>query len=368
MTVPRRHARAVLPQSRPGTSERRERLLTHARRLGTAALALGPLIAMAPAPALASAGASTTTTVRSDQVVTGDLLLAGANVEFAGTVDGSLFVSGGTINVSGTVTHDLVVAGGTVTVPGEVRGSIRAVGGSVTLMGAVGRDVVAGGRSLELGLGAVIGRDVVLHGDRAVVGGSIGRRLVATARSLTLRGHVAGDVLAEAAALRLDDGAGIDGDLVYTSERLVSLAQGAAVGGRVQRHTPQGRATPATGAAGSAWLPALLGLFLLGMAVAAGLPRLAGRVIAAAGSCRRHAGRAVFLLAPAALPVLFAGGMLLGVWWPALLLDVAAWLAVAAGCLLSGLLVGRHVPAAEHHHGGHARPSGHLPAAMARTR
>jgi len=323
--------------------ERGARAISSVRVLGAVVIALSALLALPPAPALAD-------DPRGGQgaPAPGNVFLAGPSVDFADAVDGNLVVTGGTVNVAGTVGRDLVVTGGTVTVPGDVRGSIRALGGSVTLMGPVGGDVIAAGGSLELGLGATVGSDVVLRGDTAVVAGVIGRRLLATVHTLTLRGRVVGNVEADVGRLRLEDGSTVGGDVAYVSDRPASIAPGASVAGRVSRTGAQGQVAPASRLLGGlvTWLLGLAGLFLLGLALPVALPRVAGRLLAGADRARRAGARwrvAMLAAMPAVLPLAFIGMVVLGVWWLAVLAGACLAVVLAAGYLLAGLLMGRYV-------------------------
>src|SRR6266702_4018474 len=90
--------------------------------------------------------------------------------------------------------------------------------GTFTINGSVGEDLVVLGGTLDIGPSAKVGRDLVIAGGTARVGGSIGRKVLASVDTLTIRGPVGGDVQATANVLRLEDGAAVTGELVYSSE------------------------------------------------------------------------------------------------------------------------------------------------------
>lgn len=132
-----------------------------------------------------------------EEIFSGNLYVASGEATVAGTVDGDLYIGAGTALVSGVVTDDLVVAGGTVNITGEIDGDLRIIGGNAVVTGPV-------------------------RGDIFVIGGS-----------LTTGGTVDGDVDFIGGVLNVSDGAVIDGDLTYRSDREAVISPKARIAGQV---------------------------------------------------------------------------------------------------------------------------------------
>src|SRR5256712_4886641 len=282
-------------------------------------------------------------TLRQGQTINDDIYAAGGTLSIDGNVTGSVIAAGGTIPVSGTVTRDVMVAGGTINVTGKVGGSIRAAGGNLTITGPVEQDVVVTGGTVDIASGGTIGRDLVIAGGTATVAAPVARRVTMGAGDLTLRGRVGGDVRGSVDRLRLD-GAQIGGNLDYTSDHSVVLANGASVAGTTTRHTPTARGTGAVAGGFLGWLRGLIGIFALGVLLLLLLPRFSTRsidILRAEPWASLGIGAAILGATPLVALIVFIVGLLVGGWRLGLLL-VPLWiLALAIGYVVSGFLLGR---------------------------
>jgi|GEM_PF-1222509 len=285
----------------------------------------------------------TDVTVPSGQTVTDDIYAAGGIITIGGNVNGSVIAAGGTITVSGNVSRDVIVAGGTINVTGRVGGSIRAAGGNLTLNAPVEQDVVVTGGTIDIGSGATIGRDLVIAGGTATVSAAVARRVYMGSGDLTLRNRVGGDVRGQVEHLRLD-GAQIAGNLDYTSNNQVQLANGAHVAGTTTRHTSPGRGVAGAGSGFIAWLRTLIGIFALGLLLILLLPRVSTRAIdtlRAQPWASLGIGAAILVVTPIVALIAFIVGLFIGGWWLGVLLIAAYILACAIGYVVAGLLLGR---------------------------
>jgi cytoskeletal protein CcmA (bactofilin family) len=217
-------------------------------------------------------------TVGADEAVDDDLYVGAGTVSIAGTVNGDATVAGGTVSVRGTVNGSLNVAGGTVDVLGDVTGAVRVSGGTVSIAGSVGRDVVLFGGTATIESGAEIGGDLAGATGTLTVGGTVGGDLLAGAGTIEIIGTVNGSVDVGVGMLTLAPSAVVGGDLTYTSEEEATIADGAQIGGEVERREPEavddGGPTIADNPVVS-YLGLLLGMLLLGWGLLAVRPRLA---------------------------------------------------------------------------------------------
>jgi hypothetical protein len=281
-------------------------------------------------------------TVSPGETVNDDIYAGAGTISIQGTVNGNVIAGGGTITVSGNITRDLILGGGTINVTGRVGGSIIAAGGNLTLNGPVAQDIVVTGGMIDIGSGGTIGRDLVVAGGTATVSAPVARRVQMSSGSLTLRNRVGGDVRGRVDHLKLD-GAQIAGNLDYTSNNQVELANGARVAGTTTRHTPTDQGSRVgTGFLG--WLRALIGIVALGLLVILLLPRLSTRsidVLRSAPWLSLGVGAAILVVTPIIAVIVFIVGLLIGGWWLGLLLIPLWILALAVGYVVSGFLLGR---------------------------
>jgi cytoskeletal protein CcmA (bactofilin family) len=321
------------------------------RKLKRFLLVLLVLLTLAPGPAFAAdLRQGSTVTIGPSETLKDDLYAAASTIDVSGTVDGSVIASGGNITVSGTITRDLIVAGGTVTVAGNVRGSIRAFMGTLVLNGNVGEDLVVLGGTIDIGRSAKVGRDLVVAGGTATLGGSIGRKVLASVDALTIRGPVGGDVQATANTLRLEDGAAVTGNLVYSSDNQAFIAPGAKVEGKVTRNPLDGRLQRRAGPAerlGDAlvgWIRAMVGLFALGLVLLLLFPGFSTSTVKTFTSSpwiNLGVGFALLIGIPFVALIGFVVGLFVGGWWLALIAVGLYVVALAVAYVLAALFVGQ---------------------------
>ncbi len=205
-----------------------------------------------------------TVTIGQEEVIDDDLILGANQVTMDGTVNGDLIAGGMEVVINGTVDGSLVVGGQSVTINGRVTGSVYGAGASITFgpEASVGRNVFLAGYSLGAKNGSVVGRDALLSGYQAILGGEVGRNVRADVGALELNGKVGGDVQANvgepqadfprfapafmpgappmvAPGLRVGPEAEIGGQLTYTSAVEQSSAIEAQPEGGVAYQTPE---------------------------------------------------------------------------------------------------------------------------------
>ncbi|MBN1306238.1 MAG: polymer-forming cytoskeletal protein [Anaerolineales bacterium] len=190
-----------------------------------------------------------------DEVIDDDFYALGETVTVDGTIKGDLVAFGSIITINGTVEGDLISAGQEIIINGIVEDDAR-IAGSVLYVGEnakIGDDIIGGSYSLELKEGSSIGGHIVYAGAQALLAGEVAEDVLASVGGLEITGTVAGDVEAEVGTpedgpggpppsmfmsdstvpipsvdfgLTIGDSAKIGGDLIYTSERELSVPEG----------------------------------------------------------------------------------------------------------------------------------------------
>jgi cytoskeletal protein CcmA (bactofilin family) len=311
----------------------------------------GALLLLLPVQAAAAdVRGNNQVTIGPGQTVTDDLYAFGGTVAVQGTVDGNLIAGGGTVTISGRVARDVMVAGGTVDISGPVDGSVRVLGGTVTLSAPVAGDVLVGGGTLNLGSEATVGRDLLLGAGTATIAAPVKRNVTLGSGTVTLENTVGGNVTGTVDQLTLASGASVSGNLDYTSNHTVVMANGATVAGPVTRHTPASTTTPVFGSPAApalsflGWLRGLIGISALGLLLVLLFPAFSAKAVEALEhrpGASVGFGAAILMITPIVGVIAFIVGLIIGGWWLGLLLLPAYILALAVGYVVTGLLIGR---------------------------
>lgn len=272
-----------------------------------------------------------------------DVYAVGAQIRIPGAVVGDVFALGSRVAFSGSTAGSLNVAARVIEAGGQVGGSARLAGQDVAVSGNVAGDLLAAGQTVAVGPRGVVGRDLVLAARTVRMEGRVNGRITGRAETLTISGIVSG-VEVSAGRVVLEEGARVDGDLVYTSATRAQVAEGAVVTGRlVQRRPPESSGgSPALGA-----LTSVVGALVLGLAVLWLLPPL---LPAAAQALRQSpgavAGGAVagLVLIPFAVVGLLAGALFTGVGlWLAALVAAGYGMLLILAKVIAGFALGTAV-------------------------
>lgn len=181
-----------------------------------------------------------TITISAGEVVNDDLYVGGPIVNVAGIVNGDLYAGAGTVNVSGEVKGDILAGGGMITVSGKVTGSVRSGGGQVSINNAeIGGSVSVFGGSISINKDTKIGGGVLLGAGAADVDAEIARGIVGGAGTLAIGGKVGKEIKVAVDTFTIKKTAEIAGDISYTSENEIEVAQDAKVSGKVSQVVPE---------------------------------------------------------------------------------------------------------------------------------
>jgi hypothetical protein len=238
-------------------------------------------------------------TVRVKKDVKGDVAAAGASVTIAGPVEGYVLGAGRRVRVDAPVGNDLWAAGETV-----------------DIHNTIGNNAMVAGRVVRLESGAVVGGNLRIGADRAVILGTVN-----------------GDVEARADRVTVAPGAVIRGELTVRSPRPPEVSPRAQVGHvRYQRVDDRWIARPWP----LAWFVTFLALLLLGSAMTALLPARTRRV---AATLRARLGRSLLVgvIAVALIPlgIIALAVTLVGLPLAAVLTAVYVLLLVLSGVFVS---------------------------------
>jgi cytoskeletal protein CcmA (bactofilin family) len=193
------------------------------------------LTAAAPA-ALAAQEAAESVLVREN--IGEDFYAAGNKVVLEGDVSGDAVLAGGTVLVTGAVSEDVIAAGGTVTILGDVGDDLRLAGGQVTLAASVADHAVISGGEVEVGENATINSWAWLAGGEVEMNGWVTGDLKIAAGEAEIGGRVDGNVEIAAREIEIEDGAVINGDLIWRGEEEPEIADGAEITGEVIEGEP----------------------------------------------------------------------------------------------------------------------------------
>lgn len=167
-----------------------------------------------------------------------DVYVAGNDISISADVAGEVWAAGQEVTLEGSTGGAMLAAAQTISVPGRVGGTARLMAQSITIGGEVEGDLMGAAQEIEVEADASVERDLWLAAQQVDVIGNVGRDIHGTAQRVTITGIVGGDVRVEAEEVRLEPGARVEGDLIYTSVNRADIDQQATVAGRVVRREP----------------------------------------------------------------------------------------------------------------------------------
>ena len=239
---------------------------------GSILLAVLILLAAA-APALAfEARSDTDITIARDEVVNGDLYIAGNSVTIDGTVNGDVFAAGQIVHINGNVNGGVTIAGQAVTLNGNVTNGARIAGQTVSVSGNIGRDLMVASSDLIINKDAVIGKDLSTYSNTTVINGRVEGNVTGGANQLTISSEINGNVSVTVNNLLLTESAKIRGNLNYTSSNTADIKSGSTITGTADRTIPVSKKAGGwahRGAAGAFFfgIMAFLSIFVIGLLV-----------------------------------------------------------------------------------------------------
>ncbi len=180
-------------------------------------------------------------TIAESDVVDKDFFGVGEVVEISGVVNGDVYAAAGDIAINGQVNGDVLAAGGRVYIAQGARVSqdVRAAGGKVIVEGSVGQNITAVGGMVRIGNDATVEGNVTVAGGEVLIETPLTKNLKAAGGSVTIDAVIAGDAEVATGDLRFLEGARIEGDLTYASDRELSIDEAVVTGSIVHYNPPQ---------------------------------------------------------------------------------------------------------------------------------
>lgn len=183
-------------------------------------------------PASAERTQSDFVLIREGETVAEDLYAAGDVILIAGLIEGDLVATAFTeVRITGEVRGSVFVLASKVVIDGAVGGSVRAVAGSIEVNGEVGQDVFVAGVDVVFGSEAEVGRDGLVWANDATLAGRVGRNIEGQFRRGTVAAKVERDVDITVGRLSVGPSAEIGGDLIYVSDEVAVVRDGAVIDG-----------------------------------------------------------------------------------------------------------------------------------------
>lgn len=210
-------------------------LRRHWRRLTTAGVVVGALIALTLAFAVPSGAAETkhgdpNYTLASGQTVPTDLIVFGERTTIDGTVDGDLIAWSQIVTVNGHVKGDVICGAQSVRINGTVDGNVRSFGQSVDITGTVGKNFMTWSGDTNLEDKASVGGSMTFGSNDVTLAGRVGGDVLGMANSLDVSGSVGRDVTIHSDHLTIESGGSVAGHVKYVGKTEADIAQGAKVG------------------------------------------------------------------------------------------------------------------------------------------
>jgi cytoskeletal protein CcmA (bactofilin family) len=156
-----------------------------------------------------------------------------------------------------------------------VTGAVRVSGGTVRILGSVGRDLVIFGGTATVEAGAEIEGDIAGATGSLTMAGTVHGNVRAGTGTMVIAGTIDGDVELGVGDLVVESGSVIGGDVTYTSTDDARIADGAEIGGEIERREPAvGVESMVADNPIVSYLGVLIGLLVLGWGLLAIRPRL----------------------------------------------------------------------------------------------
>lgn len=195
------------------------------------------LICLLPSLSFADNGEEVNMIVKKDEVIQKDFFAAGSFIRNHGEIRGDVFAAGEEFENTGTVMGDILAIGGNSRIGGQVKGDVRIAGGNVTITGDIGKNATAFSGNFLLAEGAAVDGSINVFAGTVVIDGVVGGDLRAGSGTVQINGLVKGDVRLHADQIRFGPQAKIEGNLLYTSEKKITIPEGV-VSGSVEYKQP----------------------------------------------------------------------------------------------------------------------------------
>ena len=181
--------------------------------------------------------------VAEDEVIEGNLYVAGSSITIDGKVNGDIYCAGQSIAINGEVAGDVMCAGSSIVIDGKILGSARVAGQTIMVKNEIDQNLMAFGTNIILDKNASVGWEMLAVGALAEIRGRVDGDLHGGAQRVIVSGEIGKNVKISTGnkkqdGLIIEDSAQIGGDLVYTDFFTGSISDKAVILGETIHNLP----------------------------------------------------------------------------------------------------------------------------------
>lgn len=314
-------------------------------------LALLALIAIIPGKAQAfNIQKSSNFMVESGKKVEKNIYAFSDNVTIEGEVDGDVFCIADNLIIMGYVDGDVICLAKNINIQGEITGDLRAlVGGPVSVSGKIGKNASIISQSFNLPRLSSIDKDLLVFAKNAQIDGIIGRDIDGAFSTVSISGHIGGDVNVNlddpqvANPISIDNQAYIGGSLNYKApSKRLSVSDEAYVNGKVN-YEFKDTSLKKKPVFGFGWFYSLFSCLIIGILLSLMFKRRLNKIISRMTTDYKASlgwGTIMFFLMPAVILIIMA--TLIGI--PlALILGFVWFLFLIASRIIVGIWIGKWI-------------------------
>ncbi|MDD2807402.1 MAG: polymer-forming cytoskeletal protein [Patescibacteria group bacterium] len=202
-------------------------------------LVLGVFLLGLPLLVLAADNQSNITVAAGD-IIDGNFIRFGSNIQIDGAINGDVLVAGSNIDINGPVAGDIIAFGSNIKINSSVGGSVRAIAPNIEINGEVQRNIWLLSTNVKYGEQATTGWDFDAITSAAELKGKIIGSAKIKADNVVLAGAIAknADVsLGRSGKLLIESTGLVDGNLIYRAkdQTQLELKDGGKVTGTTER-------------------------------------------------------------------------------------------------------------------------------------
>jgi hypothetical protein len=163
-----------------------------------------------------------------------DFFIGGNSVRFQSEITGDLIGGSRELVFTGRCGGNINWGAQWITVAGAVSNSVRAAGYSIDINADIGRNLIAVGQKITIGPNSRIIKDATLIGEEIEIEGFIGRNLFVRGATVSLSGHIVGDVDLRGNIIEVRPNTVIEGNFVYESPEKIKMGESVQVKGETR--------------------------------------------------------------------------------------------------------------------------------------
>ncbi len=175
-----------------------------------------------------------TQTIRSDEVIHGDIYIFADHARVDGTVEGDVFIFAQSAEVNGHVKGDVFAFAHDTRITGQVDGNVRSMTNVLTITGVVDKNVLSFADSVDFEADGKIGGSFTAFVHSPSLDGHIAKDVLLFDESTSINGSIGGSVDAKGETLTIGPKAQIDGYVKYEGNKPADVSPQAKLASSVQ--------------------------------------------------------------------------------------------------------------------------------------